>query len=105
MKTKTIPAISMLLGCLVSAICTYINGYKLIDSLKILLAVLIVFLIIGFVIKSIFDKHVPYIEKVEETGEQDEGSVIEKTGEEDVDGEMMESYAEEGEEAEDQYQF
>ena len=43
--------------------------------------------------------------KVEETEEQDEGSVIEKTGEEDVDGEMMESYAEEGEEAEDQYQF
>lgn len=93
----------MLLGCLVAAICTFINGYSLIDALKILLLVLIAFLIIGFIIKAIFDKHVPYIEETEADAEQDEGSVIEKTGEEDLDGEVMESYAEEGEMAEEQF--
>lgn len=103
MKTKTIPAISMLLGCLVAVICTFINGYKLIDTLKILLIVLVVFLIIGFIIKAILDKHVPYIEETTEDDTQDEGSVIEKTGEEELDGEVLETYAEEGESADEQF--
>lgn len=82
MKTKTLPSIFMLLGGAVAVICTYINGYSLTEMLKILLIALVVFLIIGLIAKAIIDKYVPYIEETEEEIAPDEGSVIEKTGDE-----------------------
>lgn len=84
MKTKTIPAIFMLLGGAVAVISTYINGYELIDMLKVLLVSLIIFLIIGFVAKIIIDKYVPYIEELDEEVETDEGSFMEKTGDDEA---------------------
>lgn len=84
MKTKTIPAIVMLLGLSVAVIITYINGYTLTEMLKVLLIVLFVFLFIGLIIKHLFDKYIPVIEETPET-EEDEGSVIEKTSDEGMD--------------------
>ena len=58
-KTKSIPAIVTLLGCLVAAIVTYINGYGLDKSLKIILLVLFIFLFIKdlcialFIVKTV----------------------------------------------------
>lgn len=79
-NTKSIPAIVTLLGCLVAAVMTYINGYGLEKSLKVILIVLLIFLFIGLLIKHLFNKYIPPIEEEEETTE-DEGSVIEKTSE------------------------
>lgn len=79
-KTKSIPAIVTLLGCLVAAIVTYINGYGLEKSLKIILLVLFIFLFMGLLIKYLFDKYIPPIEEEPEMTD-DEGSVIEKTSE------------------------
>lgn len=84
MKTKTIPAIFMLLGGSVAVISTYINGYELIDMLKVLLVSLIIFLIIGFVAKIVIDKYVPYIEELDEEVETDEGSFMEKIGDDEA---------------------
>ena len=82
MKTKHIPALVMLLGCSVAAIVTYINGYSFEKTLKILLAVLFIFLFMGLIIKRLFDKYIPVIEE-EEAVAEDEGSVIEKQVDED----------------------
>lgn len=79
-KTKSIPAIVTLLGCLVAAIVTYVNGYGLEKSLKIILIVLFIFLFMGLLIKYLFDKYIPPIEEEPEATD-DEGSVIEKTSE------------------------
>jgi len=96
MNTRKIPAILTLLGCTVAVICTYINGYTLIEMTKVLLCVLLIFLVFGLIVKIIIDKNIPPIEDdVDEVG--DEGSVIEKTVEEgDDDGTVTAGNAEEG---------
>jgi len=74
MNTSKIPAIVMLLGGCVACVVTYINGYKLQEMLKVLILALLVFLIIGVLIKIIFDSFkFPSEEKVD-----DEGEVVEK---------------------------
>jgi len=89
-KTKNIPAIVMLLGCLVAAIVTYINKYDLLKTLKVVLIVLCIFLVMGLIIKGLFEKYIPVVEETEES--EDEGSVIEKQPEEEnSEGQMMES--------------
>ena len=87
-KTKNIPAIVTLLGCAVAVIVTYINGYELEKMLKVLLTVIFIFLFIGLIIKYLFEKYIPPIEEEEEILD-DEGSVIEKTSENE-DGEVTE---------------
>lgn len=74
METKRIPALVMLLGCSVAAIMSYINHYDLEKMLKIVLVALIIFLIIGCVIKGLFDKYIPI---VEEASEEEDGVVRE----------------------------
>ncbi|MDO4188792.1 MAG: hypothetical protein Q4D29_07355 [Lachnospiraceae bacterium] len=81
-KTKSIPAIVTLLGCLVAVVVTYINGYGLEKMLKILLLVLFIFLFMGLIIKHLFEKYIPPIEEEPEETE-DEGSFMEKTSEND----------------------
>lgn len=76
MKTKTVPAIVMLLGCAVSSIVMYINRYEFTKMLKILLVVLIIFLVLGLVIKIVIDKKIPL--PVEEDEISEDGEVIEK---------------------------
>ena len=89
-KTKNIPAIVTLLGCAVAGIVTYINDYGLEKMLKIMLAVLFIFLFMGLFIKYLFEKYIPPIE--EEPEIDDEGSVIEKTSENE-EGEVLDTEA------------
>lgn len=56
MRTKFIPLIIMLVAGLAACIVTYYNNYGVSDSLAIILAALIIFYIIGHVIKKIADK-------------------------------------------------
>lgn len=76
-KTRNIPAIVTLLGCLVAVIVTYLDGYKLNEMLKVLLIVIFIFLFLGLIIKHVFEKYIPPVEDEPEVIE-DEGSVIEK---------------------------
>lgn len=85
-KTKSVPAIVMLLGCLVAVIVTYINGYGLEKMLKVLLVVFFVFLFIGLIIKHLFEKYIPPIEEEPEEL-NDDGSFIEKPSGEDMENE------------------
>ncbi|MCR5107865.1 MAG: hypothetical protein K6B28_06845 [Lachnospiraceae bacterium] len=85
MNTKKIPLVVMLLGALVTCIVTYLNDYELNELLPALFLALVVFLIIGLIIKGVLDKFCPLPEEeVSETeGEEislegDEGEVIEK---------------------------
>lgn len=86
-KTKSIPAIVTLLGCLVAVIVTYLNGYGLTEMLKVLLIVIFVFLFLGLIVKHLFEKYIPPIEEEEKVAE-DEGSVIEKSSDSD-EGEVV----------------
>ena len=77
MNTNKIPALVMLLAGAVAVIVTYINHYSLEDMLVVLILTLIVFLILGVVIKLVFDSF--HIEEPDEDRVDDEGEVVEKT--------------------------
>ena len=76
LKTKPIPAIVMLLGGAVSSIVTYVNHYTLKNMLLIVLISLIVFYILGVILKRVFDSFHIVMKKDEE--DMTEGEVIEK---------------------------
>ena len=82
MNTKRIPAIVMLLGGTVACVVTYINHYDLQEMLMVLISALLVFLILGLVIKLILDSFkLPEEDKVD-----DEGEVVEKQPDTIMDG-------------------
>lgn len=96
MNTKYVPAIIMLLGGLVRCIIGIYDKdeFSLSYALSLLL-VLVIFYIIGLVIKAILDKHIPIVEE-EETQEE----VLEEEKElEDI------SETDEREESEEQQEF
>lgn len=74
MKTKGIPAIIMLLAGAITCIVTYQNKYTLEETLKTLLVVLVLFLIMGVIVKKVLDSfQMPGKDAV-----NDEGEIIEK---------------------------
>ena len=68
----------MLLAGAVACIVTYLNQYDFIEMLTTLIWVLPVFLIIGLIVKKIFDS----FQMPDENAVDDEGEVVEKQGEE-----------------------
>ncbi len=78
LKTKTIPAIVMLLGGLVTSIVTFVNRYTLKDSLLWILLALIVFLILGYIVRAILNR----IELPDDKAVGEDGEVIEKSADE-----------------------
>lgn len=86
MNTKQIPLIVMLSAGAIVSICTKVMHYELETALWILLAVLIVFYIIGCVIKRTLDVFEAERLKAEKEQEEvsDEGEVIEKETAEDT---------------------
>ena len=87
MNTRKIPAFVMLLAGAVVTIVTFVNHYSLEDMLVILILTLIGFLIVGIVIKLVFDSF--HIEEPDEDKVDDDGEVVEKTaasGEEGAEG-------------------
>lgn len=82
MKTKFIPAIVMLLGGAVACIVTFINHYTLQEMLAVLAVALIIFLIIGVIVRLILDS----IKLPDDTLVDDEGEVVEKQGDNTEDG-------------------
>ncbi len=82
LKTKTIPALVMLLGGAVTAVSSYVRHFSMIMMLESILIALILFLIVGHVIKMLLDRIVirpPEEEPSDE--EKSDGEVIEKTAE------------------------
>ena len=89
MDTKNIPTIVMLAAAFVTSIVMYINDYDLDVTLMAILAVFVVFYILGVLVKRLLDKFCSPPEPEEEEnaeeteeseGEQnnEDGSVIEK---------------------------
>lgn len=66
-RTKYIPAIVTLLGCLAATIVTYINQYTAVRAMTIILITLVVFYIAGQIIGGIVEK--TFAEQVEEKAE------------------------------------
>lgn len=74
MKTKPIPAIIMLVAGFVACIAGMNAHMEVADFLKMLLIVLIVFYVLGCIVKQIVDKNFMEIEEDETTdGEETEG--------------------------------
>ncbi len=80
LKTKTIPAIVMLLGGLATSVFCFVMGYGILDSLLRVFVSLVVFLIFGGIVKIILDKitlkkiiivDVPEDEEEEESAEEE----------------------------------
>ena len=72
MKTKTVPVIIMLIAGAVACILGMVNNYTTAQFLKMMLTVLVVFYILGCMIKLILDKNFP----IEETSENDEAHLV-----------------------------
>lgn len=81
LKTKTIPAIVMLTAGLIASVVTYIQHFPLLNSLVIIFVTLLVFLIIGDVIKSVLDL-IEYDPPVSEDAAEEE--IAEDADEQDV---------------------
>lgn len=78
MNTKRIPALIMLIAGAIACIMTYANHYDLKDMLTTLIWVLLVFWLIGLIVKKILNSfHMPGGNAVD-----NEGEVIEKQEEE-----------------------
>ena len=87
-KIKMIPTILMLMAGAITSIICYILKYEVMTMLLILIGVMILFYIVGDVIRYFLAKYVypPKEEADEETEEAlDEGAVIEKETAEEVD--------------------
>ncbi len=86
METKQIPLVVMLLAGAVASITTKLMHYELETALWILLFVLIVFYIVGCVLKRTIDSFEAANIKLEEEQEEvsEEGEVIEKEASEDT---------------------
>lgn len=63
-RTKYIPAIVTLTGCLAATIITFLNRYDALRSMIIILVSLIVFYIVGLVIKGLADKYLVIEEEI-----------------------------------------
>jgi hypothetical protein len=74
MKRKMIPVILMLTAGAVTSIISYVRDYELTKMLWLLLATLIIFYILGLIVKKILDVFDEQIKRQEEL----EGAVIEK---------------------------
>lgn len=81
LKTKTIPVIVMLTAGLIASVVTYIQHFPLLNSLVIIFVTLLVFLIIGDVIKSVLDL-IEYDPPVSEDAAEEE--IAEDADEQDV---------------------
>ncbi|MCH5271195.1 MAG: hypothetical protein J1E83_10660 [Lachnospiraceae bacterium] len=74
MKRKYMPLILMLLAGAITAIITFIKQYTMIQRLSALLAVLLIFYVLGSIFKWLLDT----FEKQNEKAALDDGEVIEK---------------------------
>lgn len=81
MKTKFIPIIIMLVAGLVASLLTWFNEYEVSDSLLIILIVLVVFYLLGLIVKAVFDRALR-VEKLEDESEIEEKSENEEKTEE-----------------------
>lgn len=89
-RTKYIPAIVTLIGCLSATIITLLNRYSALQSMIIILVVLVVFYVAGQIIRVLVDKYL-----VLEKDALNEESLME----EDAEGETSENKTENEEEA------
>lgn len=78
MKTKYIPALVMLTAGLIDCLYTMFSGLSLLDFTKRLLIVLIVFYILGVVIKIIIDMNFKNMNDSVENTEPEEAAADEK---------------------------
>lgn len=69
MNTKQLPAIVMLLAGLITCVIAIVTKMETVLTLKILLAVLIGFYVLGLIVKMIFDKIIRFDENTENVDE------------------------------------
>lgn len=77
MNRKSIPLVLMLLAGVVTCIITFVKRYSVIDKLVALLVVLVIFLILGNVLRFTLD----FFDRENEKRALEEGEVIEKENE------------------------
>lgn len=97
-RTKYIPAIVTLIGCLAAAVITMINKYDSLHSMIIILSVLVVFYIAGLIIKGLTDKYLVIEEEIISEEENEEGTGSAESAEEG--GESADAEGEEKKKAE-----
>lgn len=86
MKRKLIPIFLMLVAGAVTSIIAFIKDYELTRMLWTLLAALVIFYLLGILMKKVLDIFDDQIKKADEE-KRNEGSVIEKEVEEEPDTE------------------
>ena len=89
-KTKYIPAILSLTAGLISSIITIVSNYDTLHIMIIILASLLVFYIIGIIVRSLFEKKFIISEETEAANEDDVQNSEDKEDEEASEGEETE---------------
>ena len=85
MKTKTIPAIIMLLAGFIACLAGINAHMEVAEFMKMLFIVLIIFYILGCIVKAIIDKNFAEMQEEETTdGEENEGEETARTDEEEA---------------------
>lgn len=72
-RTKYIPAIVTLTGCLAATVITFLNRYDALHSMIIILVSLIAFYIAGLIIKGLADKYLVIEQEIINEEEAEEG--------------------------------
>lgn len=72
-RTKYIPAIVTLTGCLAATVITFLNRYDALRSMIIILVSLIAFYIAGLIIKGLADKYLVIEQEIINEEEAEEG--------------------------------
>lgn len=80
-RFKYIPSIVMLMAGFVACIVTMICEYEIVEALSVILGVLIIFYIIGIVIKALFNRFLINEETIEENSEETESDETEEQSE------------------------
>lgn len=65
MNTRQLPAIIMLIAGLITCIIAIATKMEIVSTLKILLAVLVGFYILGLIVRTIFDKTIKIHKEIE----------------------------------------
>ncbi len=85
MNRKNLPLLLMLAAGAVACIITFIRKYSMLEKLVTLFAVLVLFYLLGSILKWVLD----YFDAQNEKKRQEEGEVIEKEMEETAKGENL----------------
>ena len=90
-RFKYIPSIVMLLAGFISCIVTMVCKYEILEALIVILVTLIIFYIIGIVIKALFNRFLISDESVQDADDESKDDTSQENSEENIEEDFAEN--------------